>query len=128
MAIGPKRSHANVPLPGFPETASTQPDAPPVRPSGASPYRLTSHTPRRVFTVRLMRPLIVHYHDLVRELERDGYATSVTELVHALLHAGPATKAQARALLRDWRRQLDADPRPHGHGRHLYAQLRIRRD
>jgi hypothetical protein len=90
----------------------------PVRPGGAAPYRLTSHTPRRVFTVRLMRPLIVHYHDLVRELERDGYATSVTELVHALMHAGPRTKAQARALLRDWRRELEANQLPRRSGRH----------
>jgi hypothetical protein len=65
-----------------------------------------------------MRPLIVHYHDLVRELERDGYTTSVTELLHALMHTGPSTKAQARALLRDWRRELEASPAPQRLGRH----------
>jgi hypothetical protein len=57
-----------------------------------------------------MRPLIVHYHDLVRELDRDGDTTSVTELLHALMHAGPATKAEARALLRNWRRVIETDP------------------
>jgi hypothetical protein len=107
MAINPKRNPANLPLPGFPWTESLEPGASSVRPSGATPYRLTTHTPKRLFTVRLMRPLIVQYHDLVRDLERDGYTTSVTELLHALMHAGPATKAQARALLRDWRRELE---------------------
>jgi hypothetical protein len=99
MAINPKRNPANLPLPGLPWTESLEPGASSVRPSGATPYRL--------ITVRLMRPLIVQYHDLVRDLERDGYTTSVTELLHALMHAGPATKAQARALLRDWRRELE---------------------
>ena len=117
MAIGPKRNPANLPLPGFPETESPKPDAPPVPPCGAGPYRLTAHTPKGLFTVRLMRPLIAHYHDLVRDLERDGYTTSVTELLHALMHAGPATKAQARALLGDWRRELEMNPPPGRTGR-----------
>jgi integrase len=88
------------------------------RRSSATPYRLTTHTPRRLFTVRVMRPLIIHYYDLVRELERDGYTTSVTELLHALTHTGPSTNAQARALVRDWRRELEASPAPQRLGRH----------
>jgi hypothetical protein len=113
MAIGPKHNPANVPLPGFPDEQSTRVDAQPVRPGGATPYRLTAHTPKRLFTAQLMRPLIVHYHDLVRDLERDGYTTSVTEVLHALMHAGPATKAEARALLRNWRRVIETDPVSH---------------
>jgi hypothetical protein len=117
MATGPKHNPANVPLSGFPGADTTPADETSVPPNAAVPHRLTAHTPRRVLTVRLMRPLIVHDHDLVRELERDGYATSVTELIHALMHAGPATKAQARAVLRDWRRELDSNTVAHRSGR-----------
>jgi hypothetical protein len=33
----------------------------------------------------------------------------MTELTHALLHAGPDTTADARATIRAWRRALDPD-------------------
>jgi hypothetical protein len=75
----------------------------------ASVVSLTRRTPTRPLSVRVMHPLIDHYKKLVRELEDTGFDTTVTELVHALLHAGPQMPAEARLLVRDWRRHLDDD-------------------
>jgi hypothetical protein len=42
-----------------------------------------------------------HLVALVLELERQGVRTSQTELLNAILAAGPATAEDARALLRE---------------------------
>jgi hypothetical protein len=57
----------------------------------------------RQFNTRLLEPLHQRYMRLVRDLADEGYDTSMTELVHALLHEGPTTTAQARAKVRAWR-------------------------
>jgi hypothetical protein len=57
----------------------------------------------------VMAPLLARYKRLVRDLDDEGFDTTVTELVHALLESGPATPAEARALVRQWRRVLDGD-------------------
>jgi hypothetical protein len=57
----------------------------------------------RQFNTRLLEPLHQRYMRLVRDLADEGYDTSMTELVHALLHEGPTTAAQARAKVRAWR-------------------------
>jgi hypothetical protein len=56
--------------------------------------------------VRPALPLDSRYRQLLRECEDDGIETSMTELIHALLHAGPSGAAEARELLRNWRRAL----------------------
>jgi hypothetical protein len=57
----------------------------------------------RQFNVRLLDPLKDRYEHLVRELGDEGIATSVTEMLHALMHEGPKTADEARALLQRWR-------------------------
>lgn len=79
--------------------------------TGASPpvedYR---NAPLRQFNTRLLDPLHARYRHLVRALEDDGHRVSMNELVHAVLHDGPRTPAEARAAVRNWRRTLDPDP------------------
>jgi hypothetical protein len=57
----------------------------------------------RQFNVRLLDPLKDRYEHLVRELGDEGISTSVTEMLHALMHEGPKTADEARALLQRWR-------------------------
>jgi hypothetical protein len=61
----------------------------------------------RQLNVRVLAPLLARYKRLVRDLDDEGFDTSITELVHALLHAGPRTPTEARRAVRDWRRALD---------------------
>jgi hypothetical protein len=63
----------------------------------------------RQLNVRVLIPLLQHYQRLLRDLEAEGFRTSMTELTHALLHAGPATTTEARTTIRAWRRALDPD-------------------
>jgi hypothetical protein len=44
---------------------------------------------------------------LVRELGDDGYPTSFTEILHALLDEGPTTADEAREAVRAWRRRRE---------------------
>ena len=90
----------------------------PVAAPAADGGTLNRRTPTRPLSIRVMERLHARYKRLVRELEDEGFDTSVTELVHALLvtelvhallEAGPATGEEARAVVRRWRRLLDGD-------------------
>jgi hypothetical protein len=63
----------------------------------------------RQFNTRLLEPLHRRYMRLVRDLADDGYETSMTELVHALLHEGPTTTTEARDRVRAWRQLRAAE-------------------
>lgn len=63
--------------------------------------------PSRQVNTRLLEPLHSRYMQLVRELEDDGYKTSFTEVLHALLDDGPTTADEARELVRAWRRRRE---------------------
>lgn len=63
--------------------------------------------PSRQFNTRLLEPLHARYVQLVRELEAEGYRTTMTELLHALLDAGPTGTDEARELVRAWRRKRE---------------------
>jgi hypothetical protein len=60
-------------------------------------------TRSRQFNVRLLDPLKDRYERLRRELGDQGIDTSVTEMLHALMHEGPESADEARALLQRWR-------------------------
>lgn len=61
----------------------------------------------RQVNTRLLEPLHTRYMQLVRELDDDGYKTSFTEVLHALLDDGPTTADEARELVRAWRRRRE---------------------
>jgi hypothetical protein len=61
----------------------------------------------RQVNTRLLEPLHARYMRLVRELGDDGYQTSFTELLHALLDDGPTTADEARERVRAWRRRRE---------------------
>jgi hypothetical protein len=61
----------------------------------------------RQVNTRLLEPLHARYMQLVRELGDNGYQTSFTELLHALLDDGPATADEARERVRAWRRRRE---------------------
>lgn len=105
--------------PGFPadavvaRPAIVEPAAAPPAARPASPAR--SSVPRdpyagagtRQVNTRLLEPLHTRYVLLVRELDDEGYRTSLTEILHALLEEGPATADEARELVRRWRRRRE---------------------
>ena len=92
-------------VPGFPppEQLAEPTDEKPVEPT------LDRRAPVKPLNVRIVLPLLQRYQQLVRELDDDGYATSLAELMHALMLPGPTNAAEARALIRDWRRATDPD-------------------
>ena len=92
-------------VPGFPppEQLVEPADAHPVEPT------LDRRAAVKPLNVRIVLPLLQRYQQLVRELNDAGYATSLAELMHALMLRGPTTPAEARALIRDWRRATDPD-------------------
>jgi hypothetical protein len=92
-------------IPGFAQ--AVEPEAIVSRPR--SDEALSRRTPTRPLSVRVMAPLVARYKRLARDLDDEGFDTTVTELVHALLESGPATPDEARALVRRWRRILDGD-------------------
>ncbi len=55
-----------------------------------------------------MAPLLARYKRLLRDLDDEEFDTTLTELVHGLLLTGQTTSADARELVRLWRRTLDA--------------------
>ena len=57
--------------------------------------------------LRLLVGLDDRYRGLLRECKDAGINTSMTELVHALLHEGPSDVGDVRILLRRWRPALD---------------------
>ena len=69
--------------------------------AGSDPYE---GAPVRQFNTRLLDPLHRRYSRLVRDLANEDFDTSMTEIVHALLHEGPSTPEQARELVRRFRR------------------------
>lgn len=83
--------------PAVPERA---PEPPVPAPLSRAPYR---GAPVRQLNVRLLEPLHQRYRTLLRDLHDSGEPTSMTELVHALLHAGPASADEARTLVERWR-------------------------
>jgi len=97
-------------VPGFSapanERAGSPPDAAATDASAVWPT-LNSRAGTRQINVRVLAPLLVHYKTLLRDLDDDGFETSLTELMHALLYAGPRTPDQARRAVRQWRRVLD---------------------
>ncbi len=64
--------------------------------------------PSRQFNTRLLVPLHERYARLVRALKDEGFETTTTEVVHALLDEGPRGTDQARALVRRWRATRNA--------------------
>jgi hypothetical protein len=60
----------------------------------------------RQLNVRVQAPLIDRYRRLLRDCQDEGLETSMTELVHALLHSGPSDVAAVRRLIRSHRRAL----------------------
>jgi hypothetical protein len=58
----------------------------------------------RAFNMRILDPLHRRYAALVRRCADEGFETSMTELMHALLHNGPGDAAEAREVVRAWRR------------------------
>lgn len=99
--------------PGFAAAAPTPPaDPPPTKPSrpktappspAANPYR---DAPARQLNIRLLEPLNQRYRKLLRALDDAGEPTTMTELLHALLHAGPTEPRAAMQLLDAWRRAV----------------------
>ncbi len=76
---------------------------------GQQPVADYRGVPMRQFNTRLLDPLHGRYRLLVTELQDAGFSVSMTELVHAVLHEGPATPVEARAAVRRWRRVLDPE-------------------
>lgn len=74
---------------------------------GAAPASgIRSAGPRgiRQLNVRVDAALLDRYRRLLRECEDAGVTIAMTELVHALLHGGPSTVDEVRALVRAYRR------------------------
>jgi hypothetical protein len=90
-----------------PADATDQPARDAAKPPGrrrpvvsGNPY---AGTRSRQFNMRLLDPLKDRYEQLRRELGDQGIHTSVTEMLHALMHEGPQSADEARALLQRWR-------------------------
>ena len=73
-------------------------------PAGAT---LSRRAGTRQVNLRLLLPLHDRYRRLLRDCDAAGFETSLTELLHALLYAGPHDVETARRLVRDWRRVLE---------------------
>ena len=84
-------------VPGFKGESSGQ-HAPPL------PHAVTSARAVRQLNVRVDATLLERYRLLLRDCEDVGVVIAMTEVVHALLHAGPATSDEVRALIRAYRR------------------------
>jgi hypothetical protein len=82
-------------------TAQTPPAA------GRAPRDPYAGAGTKQVNTRLLEPLHTRYVQLVRQLEDEGYRTSLTELLHALMEEGPATPDDARELVRRWRRRRE---------------------
>ena len=103
--------NTQVPTPPVEPAASVRPIRVPGFPSPPAALAQTSalcrRAPTRALSVRLMVPLLQRYKQLLRDLEDEEFDSTLTELVHALLHAGPTTTQEARELVRRWRWMLD---------------------
>ncbi len=99
-------------VPGFPSPVGESSEATRVSSVANASARREGLDPRggtRQLNVRVLAPLLERYKRLVRDLEDEGFETSVTELVHALLLAGPESCEEARQAVRGWRRALDPE-------------------
>jgi len=66
-------------------------------------------TGTRQLNLRLHVELHERYRRLLRACEDAGLETTMTELLHALLHVGPQDPEAVREIVRTWRRaQHDA--------------------
>jgi len=77
--------------------------------AAAGVERLHARAPQRALGVRVSADLLERYAVLLAGLRGDRLESSMTEVVHALLHAGPRTQEELRCLVREWRRARDAD-------------------
>ncbi len=92
-------------VPGF-----TTEDPEPIPPHGAPASRaLSPRVGAKQLNVRVLIPLHERYRRLLRELDDQGFDTSMSELVQALLHGGPVDADDAKRIVRAWRRALDPD-------------------
>ena len=57
--------------------------------------------------MRILLPLLQRYQHLVRDLDDAEFDTSLAELMHALMYPGPEDAAEARQLIREWRRAME---------------------
>ena len=103
-------------VPGFPNPAAGREPAAEVGAAGAGAggagpavERLYAMAPRRTLNARVSADLLERYARLLGGLRGDRLDTSMTEVVHALLHAGPRTEEEVRVLVRQWRLARDAD-------------------
>ncbi len=107
MTRPPMRTPARVP--GFaPQNEPTSADATP-RASSSPTASFSTRAGTRQLNLRLLLPLHERYRRLLRECEDVGIDTSMTEVIHALLHAGPTDLDGTRQLIRAWRRARDGD-------------------
>lgn len=110
----PMKTPARRRPPGFADPPDTPPPPiearPPLAVAPVAPERARdpyAGAASRQVNTRLLEPLHTRYMQVVRELEDDGYKTSFTELLHALLDTGPTTADEARELVRAWRRRRE---------------------
>jgi len=74
----------------------------------AGTERVDHRAERRMLSVRVSSELHGRYERILRELDMEGVDSSMTEIVSALLYAGPQTSDDARQILRQYRRARDA--------------------
>lgn len=96
-------------IPGFAADVAFEPERRASRPPSLAAKTALRGAATRQLNVRLLEPLDTRYRGLLRELADDGYPTTMTELLHALLYAGPADPPAARQLIHRWRRALEPD-------------------
>jgi hypothetical protein len=102
------------PVPGFPHpTNGAGPEATSSRPGSrdgpTAAERVYPSAPRRALSVRVSADLLDRYVALLGALRGERLETSLTEVVHALMYAGPTSEDELRELVRQWRRVRDAD-------------------
>ena len=92
-------------VPGF---ATPHTDDPPPTPTNEEPHHENwSRTGSVQANLRLRLPLHRRYRELLRELDQEGFDTTLTEIIHALLHHhGPRDTVSAKDLVRAWRRTI----------------------
>ena len=75
-------------VPGFAQPSASPSETTPglTSRSPMAPAALDPRAGTRQLNVRVLAPLLARYKRLVRDLEDEGFETSTTELVHALLH------------------------------------------
>ena len=103
VALAPAEAPAEAAL-AHPRTASALGPTSSLEAAPRDPY---AGAATKQVNTRLLEPLHTRYVQLVRELGDEGYKTSLTEILHALLADGPTTPEEARRLVRAWRRRRE---------------------